>query len=46
MIETLGLEPARQLHLLQQAILADDPSLELSPPVNGRVLLLERLSAR
>lgn len=46
MIEALGLEPARQLHLLQQAILCDDPSLEVSPRTNGTVQLLERLSAR
>jgi DNA-binding SARP family transcriptional activator len=46
MIEALGLEPARQLHLLQQAILADDPRLDVSPPGDGRVLLLERLVAR
>lgn len=46
MIETLGLEPARQLHLLQQAILADDPRLDVSPPGDGRVLLLERLGSR
>lgn len=43
MIEALGLEPARQLHLLQQAILADDPRLDISPHGDGRVLLLERL---
>lgn len=46
MIETLGLEPARQLHLLQQAILSDDPRLDVSPPSDGRVLLLDRLGAR
>jgi DNA-binding SARP family transcriptional activator len=46
MVESLGLEPARQLHLLQQAILTDDPRLDISPSVDGRVLLLERLGAR
>jgi DNA-binding SARP family transcriptional activator len=45
MVERLGLEPARQLHQLQQAILADDPLLDYAPPGNnGRLLLLERLS--
>jgi DNA-binding SARP family transcriptional activator len=46
MIEDLGLEPSKQLHLLQQAILADDPKLDVSPRSDGRVLLLERLGAR
>jgi DNA-binding SARP family transcriptional activator len=46
MIEDLGLEPSKQLHLLQQAVLADDPKLDLSPRENGKVLLLERLGAR
>lgn len=46
MVEALGLEPARQLHLLQQAILADDPKLDPTPVGDGRVQLLERLSAR
>jgi DNA-binding SARP family transcriptional activator len=45
MVERLGLEPARQLHQLQQAVLADDPLLDYAPPGNpGRLLLLERLS--
>lgn len=46
MVESLGLEPARQLHLLQQAILADDPRLDVTPPGDGRMFLLERLGAR
>jgi SARP family transcriptional regulator, regulator of embCAB operon len=46
MIETLGLEPARQLHQLQQAILTDDPRLDFAPPGDGRFALLERLSSR
>jgi hypothetical protein len=46
MIEALGLEPARQLHLLQQAILADDPRLDIPSHGEGRVLLLERLGGR
>lgn len=46
MIDALGLEPARQLHMLQQAILADDPRLDVSPPGDGRLLLLERLGTR
>jgi DNA-binding SARP family transcriptional activator len=46
MIEDLGLEPSKQLHLLQQAVLADDPKLDLSPREDGKVMLLERLGAR
>jgi SARP family transcriptional regulator, regulator of embCAB operon len=46
MVETLGLEPARQVHQLQQAILADDPRLDFSPSGDGQFALLERLSAR
>jgi hypothetical protein len=34
------------LRLLQQAILADDPQLDVSPRGDGRVLLLDRLGAR
>jgi DNA-binding SARP family transcriptional activator len=45
MVEELGLEPSKQLHLLQQAVLADDPRLDTTPR-DGRVLLLERLGAR
>ncbi|HEY8473180.1 MAG TPA: AfsR/SARP family transcriptional regulator [Natronosporangium sp.] len=46
MIEELGLEPSKQLQLLQQAVLADDPKLDLSPRENGKVMLLERLGSR
>ena len=46
MVEDLGLEPSKQLRLLQQAILADDPQLDVSPRGDGRVLLLDRLGAR
>lgn len=31
LIEELGLEPSRRVHRLQEAILADDPALEVSP---------------
>jgi SARP family transcriptional regulator, regulator of embCAB operon len=33
MIEELGLEPSKRLHMLQQAILADDPALEATPRI-------------
>jgi DNA-binding SARP family transcriptional activator len=41
MIEELGLEPSKRLHLLQQAILADDPALEVTPRSDGLIQLLE-----
>lgn len=46
MIEQLGLEPSKRLHLLQQAILADDPTLEVSPRDDGLAQLLDKLTAR
>jgi DNA-binding SARP family transcriptional activator len=44
MIEELGLEPSKRLHLLQQAILADDPALEVAPRDDGLIQLLDQLS--
>lgn len=46
MVEDLGLEPSKQLGLLHQAILADDPRLDVSPRDDGQVLLLDRLGGR
>lgn len=43
MIEELGLEPSKRLHLLQQAILADDPALEVAPRDDGLIQLLDQL---
>ena len=44
MIEELGLEPSKRLHLLQQAILADDPALEVAPRDDGLCQLLDQLA--
>ena len=46
MIEQLGLEPSKRLHLLQQAILADDPTLQVSPRDDGLAQLLDQLTLR
>src|SRR5690606_10816943 len=46
MIEQLGLEPSKRLHLLQQAILADDPTLQVSPRDAGLAQLLDQLTLR
>ncbi len=46
MTEELGLEPSKRLHLLQQAILSDDPTLEVAPRTDGMVQLLDQLSLR
>jgi DNA-binding SARP family transcriptional activator len=43
MIEELGLEPSKRLHLLQQAVLADDPALEVTPRDDGMIQLLDHL---
>lgn len=43
MIEELGLEPSKRLHLLQQAILNDDPALEVAPRNDGLIQLLDHL---
>jgi SARP family transcriptional regulator, regulator of embCAB operon len=43
MIEELGLEPSKRLHLLQQAVLADDPALEVAPREDGLIQLLDHL---
>ncbi len=43
MIEELGLEPSKRLHLLQQAILADDAVLEVAPRDDGLSHLLDHL---
>jgi SARP family transcriptional regulator, regulator of embCAB operon len=45
MVEELGLEPSKRLHLLQQAILADDPALEVMPRDDGLVQLLDHLAS-
>ncbi|HEY3871807.1 MAG TPA: AfsR/SARP family transcriptional regulator [Actinocrinis sp.] len=44
MVEELGLEPSKRLHLLQRAILADDPALEVPPREDGLVQLLDHLA--
>jgi DNA-binding SARP family transcriptional activator len=44
MIEELGLEPSKRLHLLQQAVLADDPALEVAPRDDGLIQLLDHLA--
>jgi DNA-binding SARP family transcriptional activator len=43
MIEELGLEPSKRLHLLQHAILADDAVLEVAPRDDGLSQLLDSL---
>jgi SARP family transcriptional regulator, regulator of embCAB operon len=43
MIDELGLEPSKRLHLLQQAILADDPALDVAPRDDGLIQLLDHL---
>src|SRR5450755_82616 len=43
-IEELGLEPSKRLHLLQQAVLADDPALEVAPRDDGLIQLLDHLA--
>jgi len=43
MIDDLGLEPSKRLHLLQQAILADDPALEVAPRDDGLMQLFDHL---
>lgn len=43
MVEELGLEPSKRLHLLQQAVLADDPALEVAPRDDGLMQLLDHL---
>jgi SARP family transcriptional regulator, regulator of embCAB operon len=45
MREELGLEPCRRLHVLQQAILCDDPALEVAPRDDGLVQLLDQVGA-
>jgi SARP family transcriptional regulator, regulator of embCAB operon len=44
MVEELGLEPSKRLHLLQRAVLADDPALEVTPRDDGLVQLLDHLA--
>jgi DNA-binding SARP family transcriptional activator len=46
MTEELGLEPSKRLHLLQQAILSDDPALEVAPRTDGLAQLLDQLTVR
>ncbi|MEU1887510.1 AfsR/SARP family transcriptional regulator [Micromonospora sp. WMMD987] len=43
MVGELGLEPSKRLHLLQQAILTDDPALEVAPRDDGLTQLLDHL---
>jgi DNA-binding SARP family transcriptional activator len=45
MREELGLEPSKRLHIVQQAILADDPALQVQPREDGLVQLLDHLTA-
>jgi DNA-binding SARP family transcriptional activator len=44
MIEELGLEPSNRLHLLQQAVLADDRALDVPPRDDGLIQLLDQLA--
>ncbi len=44
MTEELGLEPSKRLHLLQQAILTEDPALEVEPRDDGLAQLLDHLT--
>lgn len=44
MIDELGLEPSKRLHVLQQAILSDDPALEVAPRDDGLSQLLDQLA--
>lgn len=44
MTEELGLEPSKRLHLLQQAILSEDPALEVRPRDDGLAQLLDQLT--
>lgn len=46
MREELGLEPSRRLHALQQAILSDDPALEVAPRADGLALFLDQVGTR
>ena len=46
MTEELGLEPSKRLHLLQQAILSDDPALEVAPRTDGLAQLLDQITVR
>lgn len=46
MVAELGLEPSKRLHLLQRAILADDPALEVAPREDGLVQLLDHLASQ
>jgi DNA-binding SARP family transcriptional activator len=44
MVEELGLEPSKRLHLLQQSILSDDPTLEAPARDDGLIHLLDRFA--
>ncbi|HEY3871388.1 MAG TPA: AfsR/SARP family transcriptional regulator [Actinocrinis sp.] len=44
MVEELGLEPSKRLHLLQRAVLADDPALEVTPREDGLIQLLDHFT--
>ncbi|MGA8115995.1 MAG: AfsR/SARP family transcriptional regulator [Actinocatenispora sp.] len=46
MAEELGLEPSKRLHRLQQAVLSDDPVLEVAPRADGLAQLLDQLTLR
>jgi DNA-binding SARP family transcriptional activator len=43
MIEELGLEPSKRLHVLHQAILNDDPALDVAPRKDGLIQLLDHV---
>jgi len=44
MADELGLEPSKRLHILQQAILADAPALDVAPRNDGLAQLLDQVS--
>lgn len=46
MTEELGLEPSRRLHLLQQAVLADNPVLDVDARDDGLAQTLDRIIPR
>jgi len=44
MADELGLEPSKRLHILQQAILADAPALDVAPRNDGLAQLLDQVT--
>jgi DNA-binding SARP family transcriptional activator len=41
--DELGLEPSKRLHVVQHAILTDDPALDVAPRADGLAQLLDQL---